>query len=152
MSCMSDRVTWIMGKSLWYSFCPYMVLLRSGRFTRTATALLFACRFGIAKTTRWFFCRLRASWFRTTFSTAWLLLTATTTTLPTTAAATLLATVLDRFGFDWRVRLITRNRNARDLFFSSFSISRSSLCSSTHTSDNASPVAAARPVRPIRWT
>ncbi|KUV76655.1 hypothetical protein AWF47_04370 [Escherichia coli] len=73
-------------------------LLRSGRFTRTAATLLFACRFGIAETTRRFFCGLRVTRLRTTFRTAWLLLTATTAL--STTAATLLATVLDRFGFD----------------------------------------------------
>lgn len=89
------------------------------------------------------FCGLRVTRLRTTFRTAWLLLTATTAL--STTAATLLATVLDRFGFDWRVRLAAQNRNAQDLFFQQFfDITRSSLCSSTHTSDNASPVAAAQ--------
>ena len=43
-------------------------------------------------------------------------LSAASLTLPTTAAA-LLATVLDRFGFNGRIRLIAGNRDARDLFF-----------------------------------
>ena len=95
-------------------------LLRVSRLARAASALPFPCRlafaaaprivtgrFAVVATTRRFARCLR----RATFSTA-RLLAATTAALTATA----LTTVLNRLGFDRRIRLVTRNGDARDLF------------------------------------
>lgn len=89
-------------------------MLFASRFTRATAARRFAVL--SARFRRLAVLTARGIILAARLSAASLTLAAAPLTLPTTAAA-LLATVLDRFGFNGRIRLIAGNRDARDLFF-----------------------------------